>query len=305
MNKLPNNFEEISLLKFLGKFQYLNLNDTKYFFSSKKYYKKRISNLILKKYIRKNNNNLVLADTGIKYVKSITSEYNRLNRNTRYLPRLLYISNLAAFYYNCETIKFIPSFDLKDRETFTITSRRYIGILKINGIEYLTYHISKFQDNRYISSVIYDIQKEKDYKNIIILVDDITKINTLDFTFGYNQVLIIEDNEINRENLKYLNSVNWPLIIEKEYKKPFISYYNFCDYIDMKNTFINYFYFLDTEKINRINQFLRENKDKYVDIVCSKELKEFLKRVITKAKYNVVDLENFIDRKRNIYYEYE
>lgn len=299
MNKLPNNFEEISLLKFLGKFQYLNLNDTKYFFSSKKYYKKRISNLISKKYIRKNNNNLVLADTGIKYVKSITSEYNRLNRNTRYLPRLLYISNLAAFYYNCETIKFIPSFDLKDRETFTITSRRYIGILKINGIEYLTYHISKFQDNRYISSVIYDIQKEKDYKNIIILVDDITKINTLDFTFGFNQVLIIEDNLENREKLKYLNSVNWPNIIQDNFKNSYISEYNFCDYTNYKSQYISHFYFFDTEKINRIKQFIKGNKN--IDIICDSTVKKKISKEIPDAKYTVISLDKYIDRKRNIY----
>ncbi len=301
MNKLPNNSEEISLLKFLGKFQYLNSNDTKYFFSSKKYYKKRISSLISKKYIRKNNNNLVLADTGIKYVKSITSEYNRLNRNTRYLPRLLYISNLAAFYHNCETIKFIPSFDLKDRETFTITSRRYIGILKINGIEYLTYHISKFQDNRYISSVIYDIQKEKDYKNIIILVDDITKINTLDFTFGFNQVLIIEDNLENREKLKYLNSINWSNIIQDNFKNSYVSEYNFCDYTNYKNKFISYFYFFDTEKINRINQFLRENKNKNIDVICNATEKSKICKEISNAKYTIINLDKYISRKRNIY----
>ena len=53
---------------------------------------------------------------------------------------------------------------------FTIKARRFIGILEINGIDYLTYHISEKHDKRYINSVIYDIQKEKKYKNIIMLI---------------------------------------------------------------------------------------------------------------------------------------
>lgn len=303
--QFPSGNEEISLLKFIGKYQYLNTNDIKYFFSSNSYYRTRIRNLIKNKYIRRLDSNLIMAKTGAQYLKSINTTYNRTNRNQLYIPRLLFISHLAAFYYNCPTVTFIPSFDIKDTSIYTITSRRYIGILNINGTPYLTYHITKNHDKKYIGSVIYDIQKEKQFKNYIILVEDLSMINLTDFTFGYNQVIIIEDNEINREKLKYLNSVNWPLIIEKEYKNPFISYYNFCDYMDMKDRFINYFYFIDTEKINRVLQFLRESKEKHVDIICSKELKEFLKRIVPRAKYNVIDLEKYIDRKRNIYYEYK
>ena len=305
MIKFPNGIEEISLLKFIGKYQYLNGNDTKYFFNSNSYYRKRIKNLIDNKYIRRTNSNLVLTPNGAQYLKSIGSTYNRRNPNKEYSSRLLYLSHLAAFYHNCPTVNFIPSFDIKNHECYTITSRRYIGLLDVNGTKYLTYRITQKHDKKYIGSVVYDIEKEKVYKNYIIFVDDMSLIDLQDFTFGYNQVIIIEDNEINREKLKYLNSVNWPLIIEKEYKNPFISYYNFCDYMDMKDRFINYFYFIDTEKINRILQFLRESKEKHVDIICSKELKEFLKRIIPRAKYNVIDLEKYIDRKRNIYYEYK
>ena len=303
MIKFPSNNEEMSLLEFIGKYQYLNINDTKYLFSTVKYYKTRIRNLINNHYIRKTNSHLILTTTGAQYLKSMNLTHNRINRNKLYLPRLLYISHLAAFYYNCPTVSFIPSFDIKDNSIYTITSRRYIGILNINGTTYLTYHITKNHDKKYIGSVVFDIQKEKEFQNYIIFVEDLSMINLLDFSFGYNQVLIIEDNEINREKLKYLNSVNWPSIIHKEYKNPIISEYNFCDYIDIKNKFISFFYFLDIEKINRILQFLRESKEKHADIICNKELKEMLQKIIPRAKYNVINLEKFIDRKRKIYYE--
>ena len=239
MNYFPNNDEEISLIKFIAKFQYLAVNDAKYFFSSRSYYRSRIKSLIDKRYIKKLKSYLVLDEIGIEYVKMLNFEYSALNRNKKYLPRLVYISHLGAFYHNSNTIKYTPSFIMKDKEMFTITARRFIGILDINRIEYLSYSITDKHDNKYQNNVIYDIQKERKYKNIIVLVNDVNRINVEEFAFGYNQVLVIEDNEINREKLKYLNSINWSKVIEKYYRnRVYIAEYNFCDYTDYKiNTY--------------------------------------------------------------------
>ena len=289
MNYFPNGDEEISLVKFIAKFQYLAVNDTKYFFSTQKYYRKRITSLDQKKYLRRTKSTLVLDELGIEYCKLFNYEYTPLNRNQKYFPRLLYISNLGAFFHSSKTIQFTPSFAIKDKEMFTITARKFIGVLDINGIEYLTYHISSEHDNKYLLSVIYDIQKERKYKNIIVLIDDLKRINTQDFAFGNNQVLVIEDSEENREKLKYLNS------------KAYIAEYNFCDYTDYKSKYISTFYFLDTEKINRIKYFLRENKNKNADIICNAELKKEIQKELPTAHYIVVDLEDYIDKERNVY----
>ncbi len=302
MNYFPNGDEEIALIKFIAKFQYLSVNDAKYFFSTKKYYRKRITSLVEKKYLRRTKLNLVLDELGVEYAKLFNFEYTPINRNKKYLSRLLYISNLGAFYHKCKLVDFIPSFKMKDKEMFTITARKFIGILNINGIDYLSYHISSDHDNKYIMSVIYDIQKEHKYKNIIVLIDDVKRINIQDFAFGNNQVLIIEDTEENREKLKYLNSVNWSKIIDGYYKnKVYIAEYNFCDYTDYQNKYISFFYFLDTEKINRIKYFLRENKNKNADIICNIELKQKIQKELPSAHFIVVDLEDYIDKERNVY----
>lgn len=165
MSNFPNGPEEISLLEFISKYQYLDVKDTKYFFSTQKYYKKRISNLVSKRYLKRTkSHHLVLDELGIEFAGLFKFEYNKLNRNVKYLPRLLYISKLAAFYHNYSNIKFIPSFSMKDKEEFTITSRKFIGVLEINGIEYLTYHITEEHNDKYIRLIIYDIQKEKNIK---------------------------------------------------------------------------------------------------------------------------------------------
>ena len=302
MNYFPNGDEEINLVKFIAKFQYLSVNDTKYFFSTQKYYRARITSLVKKKIIRRIKSTLVLDEIGIEYCKLFGYEYTVLNRNQKYLPRLLYISNLGAFYNKSKNVNFTPSFTIKDKEMFTITARKFIGVFDIGGIEYLAYYISSDRDNKYIKSVIYDIQKEHKYRNIIVFVNDIKRLNLEEFAFGYNSVLILEDNEQNRESLKTLNSVNWSKFIQRIYKnRIFLAEYNFCDYTDYKNKYVSYFYLLDSEKINRIKYFLRENKNKYADIICTKELKTQIEKELPNVNYYTINLEDYIDKERHVY----
>lgn len=150
---------------------------------------------------------------------------------------------------------------------------------------------------------MYDIQKETKYKNIIILVDDTSRINLNDFCFGLNQVILIQDSKENREKLKYLNSINWNQIIEKYYKKNiYLSEYSFCDYTDYKNKYISYFYFLDAEKINRIKYFLRENQNKKIEIICPEYLKDDLSNILPNANLKLINTEEFIN-KEPVYYD--
>ncbi len=303
MNYFPNGDEEISLIKFVAKFQYLSTNDSKYFFKSKDYYRKRINSLVSKKYLRKINLNfVVLGEAGIEYIKTFHYDYNVLNRNKKYLPRLLYISNLGAYFFTCETVTFAPSFAIKDKEILTTMARKFVGIFHINGFDYLTYYIAEEHTKRYLNSVIYDIQKERKFKNILVLTNDMARIPVSDFAFGLNQVLVAEDNEDNREKLKYIHNMNWHKVIEDCYQnKVYLAEYRFCDYTDYQNKYVSLFYFLDTEKINRIKQFLRENKNKNADIICSSELKNEIQKEIPNANYITIDLEKYIDKERRFY----
>lgn len=301
MSYFPINKEEISLIKFIAKYQYLNVKDAKYFFNSSRYYRNRIKTLLDKKFLRKIKWTLVLGQSGIQYVKLLNLEYNKLNKNQQYKERLLHLSNIAAFYHNCSTVSFTPSFAIKDKTIFTTTGRRFIGILNINGIEYLTYQILKKHDNKYIESVAYDIQKEMNYGNFIILVNDINRIDLNYFAFGKNQILVIEDNEANRERLKYLHSIRWNELIDEYYKGVHLSEYYFCEYSNNKDTYITTFYFIDTEKIIKIKNFMKENSANIAHIVCTTELEKELRKALPNANYCVVKLEKYIDKKRKYY----
>lgn len=302
MSYFPKNEDEISLIKFIAKYQCLNVSDVKYFFNSSRYYRNRIKTLIDKNFLRKIKWVLVLGKSGIQYAKLLNLEYNKLNKNQKYRERLLRLSNIAAFYHNCKTVNFTPSFAIKDKEIYTVTARRFIGIFDINGFEYLTYKILKEHDNKYIESIAFDIQKEMKYKNIILLVNDINRIDLSYFAFGKNQILVIEDNETNREKLKYLHSIRWNEVIDKCYKGVYLSKYNFCEYTDNKDKFINTFYYIDTEKITRFKYFIRENSAKRAYIICNSELETKLRKELPNANYYVVDLEQYIDKERKYYY---
>lgn len=302
MSYFPKNEDEISLIKFIAKYQCLNVSDVKYFFNSSRYYRNRIKTLIDKNFLRKIKWVLVLGKSGIQYAKLLNLEYNKLNKNQKYRERLLRLSNIAAFYHNCKTVNFTPSFAIKDKMVFTTTARRFIGIFDINGFEYLTYKILKEHDNKYIESIAFDIQKEMKYKNIILLVNDINRIDLSYFAFGKNQILVIEDNETNREKLKYLHSIRWNEVIDKCYKGVYLSKYNFCEYTDNKDKFINTFYYIDTEKITRFKYFIRENSAKRAYIICNSELETKLRKELPNANYYVVDLEQYIDKERKYYY---
>lgn len=286
-NIFPTNENEIELVKFINRYQYVLIKDALYFFNDT-YYTKRITRLIKNGIIRKFKKYLVLADNGHTFMKMIGQPAVPLIYQKNYSDRLKFMSHLSAIYYKNKYITFTPSFEIKDKTAYTESSRKYIGILNIFGTKYLTYHISCEHKSKYINSVIYDLQKEIKHKNIIILVDDIKRINLKDFTFGFNSVILCEDNDEKLKELEYLHRINWSKIINKLYNnKVHISEYNSCNYTDNKEKYISTFYLIDTEKINRIDTFLRNNTEKQVDIICSKNIVNMLRSRIAYCKLQI------------------
>lgn len=293
----PKDKNEINLVRFIGRFQYLSSNDLKYFFNNT-YYPKRIHNLISKNILRRKNKYLVLAENGYAFMKILGQTTTPLRYEKRYTDRMKFISHLAAIYNKDKHIEFMSSIEIKDINVFTETSRKYIGVLKIFGTSYLIYHISKEHTQKYINSVIYDLQKETKYKNIIVLIDDLKRIEFRNYVFGFNSLIICEDTDEQLEKLKYIQQINWNKLIQNLYKNVHISEYNFCDYTDNKNKYISNFYLIDTEKINRIDVFLKSNLSKQVDVICDDNILKILKYVLPTANFNIVNLSDYIENIR-------
>ena len=166
----PTDKNEIDLVKFINTYQYLSPKDLPYFFNTT-YYPKRIAKLIQNNILRRYKRFLVLGEDGSNFMKILGLETNKLRYQEKYANRLKFMSHLAA-YFRYSNVTFTPSFLIKDKTAFTESSRKYIGVSNIFGTKYLTYHISNEHTDKYLNSVIYDLQKELKYKNVIIMIDN-------------------------------------------------------------------------------------------------------------------------------------
>lgn len=296
----PTDKNEIDLVKFINTYQYLSPKDLPYFFNTT-YYPKRIAKLIQNNILRRYKKFLVLGEDGYNFMKILGVETNKLRYQEKYANRLKFMSHLAAIFKHSNAT-FIPSFQIKDKTAFTESSRKYIGILNIFGTKYLTYHISNSHTDKYLNSVIYDLQKELKYKNVVILIDDISRIDFLKFSFGLNSVIICEDTDESLKKLKYLQQINWLKILNISFKENLaLSELNFCDYTDHKNLYVSNFYFIDTEKINRISTFIQNNINKKVDIVCPESIVKYIKNELNTCNFHLIDIDNFIEKEINFY----
>ena len=297
----PKNKNEIELVEFIGRYQYLLSNDTKYFFNDT-YYPKRITRLVKNGILRRYKKYLVLAKNGKYFLEISNKNPAKLRYQKKYADRLKFMSHLAAQYQKEDYVSFIPSFEIKEKTVFTETARKFIGILTIFGTKYLTYHISEDHTQKYKNSVIYDLQKETTYKNILILVNDISRINLKDFTFGFNSVLVVEDNDEKLQELKYLHQIDWSKSIKRFYKaKVHLSEYNFCDYTDNKDKYITTFSFIDTEKIYRVNMFIKNNEQKKADIICNTNIENHLKNELPFVNLTSINISDYIEKDVRLY----
>ncbi len=296
------NEKDLEILLFVNKYKYVKVSDFKYLYSNKQYYKNKIKCLINRMYLRKIKWYVTIGNEGKKYLENLGYKCSRISYEKTYVERQKIISSFAARFYSNNNIRFVPSIDIKDKQVFTITSRRYIGIMNIDKVDYLTYYISRKHTSKYIQSVIYDIRKERKFNNVIIFCENIDMIDVNDFVFGLDRLYVIPFNEDNLELLEHINKIDYQKLFRKMYKnKVFLSEYDFCDYYIKNDRFIFPLIFIDTERLSTIKYFLLENRDKCVDIIYSKNISLILINRIKGVNYIPVDYTKYIKGEFNIY----
>ena len=65
--------------------------------------------------------------------------------------------------------------------------------------------------------------------------------------------------------------------------------------------YVSCFYFVDTEKINRISTFIQNNINKKVDIVCPESIVKYIKNELNTCNFHLIDIDNFIEKEINFY----
>lgn len=283
---------------FLAKYKMMLGSDCKKVYKTKDYHRKRLKVLEQEKYIRRVNRLYIkLDDKGTKMVKEFGYNYSFSCRKKKYIDRLNEIARIAALTID-SNIEFIASWDLKDSSIYTQTSRKYLGKLKYQGKETIVYYISREKHISYISQTINDIQKIMNYKNILIFIENMNILSEKQrFVFGKDSTIIINPTKENLNIFKELESFDLYEIVKKIYsnKDILLSNWKKAEYMTEDRTYIVLMPFIDTEKINRLRMFYKNNPkvNRKIDIITLTENKEKICEILTN-KVNIIELDNWL-----------
>ena len=237
----------------------------------------------------------MLGETGNNYIKNI--------KNEPYMERLKNIASIATLSID-SSIKFIPSWEIKEKDKFTETARRYIGKIVIDNEEFLTYYISAKKEHIYIKQLIFDINKSINFDNIIIFVEDFNVIDKRysNLALGKDKTLIILNNNKNKEILRKYNSIYPYEILERLFDSEIlVSDWDKADYLLEDGIYILYMPFIDTEKIEKINWYYEENSNtkRNINVVTLRQNEQKLKEILN-IKCSIKIIDNYIGGKSEI-----
>lgn len=283
---------------FLAKYKLMLGSDCRMIYKAKDYHRKRLKVLEQEKYIRRVNRFYIkLDDRGTRMVKDFGYDYSFTCRRKEYVDRLNEIAKIAALTIN-SNIEFVASWDLKDSSIYTQTSRKYLGKLKYLDKESIVYYISKDKQISYISQTINDIQKIMNYKNILIFIENINILNEKQkFVFGKDSTIVINPTKFNLNILKEFEKVDFYEIVKKIYSNREILLSNWikAEYMTEDRKYIVVMPFIDTEKLNKLRMFYKNNPNvnRKIDIITLKENKEKICEILTN-KVNIIELDNWL-----------
>lgn len=277
--------EDIEVLNFLSRFKMLKVEDASLIYKTKRYYRERVNKLIARGFVKRYKKYIILDKKGRKELGITGSSYIKNADNESYMERLKYIASIATITIN-SNIEFIPSWEIKDKNIFTDTARRYIGKMIIESEEYIVYFLSSKKQHVYIKQVMCDINKVINYRNIIIFVDDINIINKKYAYMAFNKenTYIIQNSYENKEIIKQCNKIDLHEIMQYIYKRELlISNWEMADYLLGQNQYIVNMLFINTEKIEKLNWYYTENTNttKEVQVITLEENKEKIQEMLT------------------------
>ena len=247
--------------------------------------------------IKRNKDVIVLGLLGYEYLRIMNIEIHKSKYNTNYVERLKNIAHIAAIIQNKVGVEFVSSIELKQGMSYAESSRKYIGKLIINKVEYILYQITEEHSDRYVENLMYDILKGTEFKKVIILTNDKNRIDLNKFACGLNLIYILND----LQELNYIDKIDKTLIIKDLYNdKVYLSNHSFCDYSN-SNKYVVILDMLDAEKVSKIEIFCRNNPKEVIEIVTSGELKEYIKLSVSNVIFKIISLDKYKIKEIRIY----
>lgn len=279
LREIKLNQNDINLLQFLARFKLMCANDAIYFYGSS-YYQKRLQELKNAKFITRYYRIYIkLNPASMRYLEEQGIKCEVPCKNKNYIDRVVMVSRLGLELVKAN-IPFKLSWEMKGNN-YTDWNRKFIGELKLNNEKYLIYYAKT--DGKYVRQLHFDINKDLEYQNVLVVVDNlnvIDKQNQFIFPNKASCVLILRS-RIN--TLGHFNKISIKDEIERIYGKPAEnSDINLADY-KIKDTNIIYMPYIDTHRIAAINNFYSLGMtDSKLEIISYKENFETIAKLLTK-----------------------
>ena len=254
---------DIELLEFLASYKTITLDNTKYIYNTKTKQKKRICHLVQEKYLtRLKHKEVALGRKGKEFLTEIGTEIKEHCRNTNNLERLKLISDIAAFTKFSNNTNFIPSWELKDKNSPTQDSRRYLGLLSFDSGSYTVYSTYGHENDKYLISIYYDLKKEHDFLKSIIFTNDVEKILYYKKGFGFSDshLYLMEYNDFNKRIIRNYEKIR-ACLFSKLSKKHEVEYTDFrhMDFLVDTDYYLKMMLFIDNNQIYYLKYFLEGN----------------------------------------------
>lgn len=276
------NENDLKLLYYLARYKLIFANDAIYFYGST-YYQKRLQELKNANYINRYYRVYIkLTSACIRFLEEQNIKCESPCRNKKYVNRLVFISKIGLELEKANMgIKL--SWELKGKN-YTDWSRRFIGEIEIRSEKFILYYAK--EDNQYNRTIHFDINKDMDYPNVIVITENLNIIDDKKRFIFPNKIIsmIVPINRI--QELGIYNKLSIKEEIEKYYNSVAESSdYNIADYkVGDKN--IIYMPFIDTHRVMALNSFfllaltnsafdiltLEDNIDKLTELLSNETL---------------------------------
>lgn len=293
------------LLEFLSKYKTITLDNTKYIFETKTYQEKRICKLVQENYIKRlPHREISLGRRGVEYLIETGTEIKEHCRSSNNLERLKIISDIAAFTTIDHYSSFQPSWTFKSKDTPTNDSRRYLGLLTFMDAFYNVYSFYEGKNDKYITSIAYDLKKQHSILNSIIFTTDMDKIlyHKKKLSFGDSHLYVIEYNEFNKKIFRNYEKIKTCIFsdLSKEHKVEYTDFRH-MDYLIDKKLYFKLILFWDINQIRYLHYFFEENptlRNNYY-LICFREFEQYLQDFASNCKAIFIDkstIEGYLDK---------
>ena len=297
---------DVELLEFLAEYKTITLDNTKYIYGTKTYQEKRICHLVKEKYLtRLKHREIALGKKGKEFLIEIGTEIKEHCRNQNNLERLKVISDIAAFTKFSRTMTFFPSWYLKDDDSPTKYSRRYLGVLNFDQNIYTVYSVYGQKTNKYITSIHYDLRRnERDYPRSIIFTNDIEKVlyHKKHLGVGPYPLYLIEYTEFNKRIIRNYEKIRTFMFNDLAKRHEM----NYTDYKDMdflvdNEDYLKIALFLDLNQLYVLKHAFETDRDfkNHSYLICFEKHEKYIKEIIKDCKTIIIDeatIEEYLDK---------